>query len=644
MNTYSFISRFLDNEIPAVTANFKEFLLKDGLLPMLISFVSQNFPKAIQGDIEVLKQQQHLEKMNKIKEQQLLQKQLEQQHLESTDGTITTSGFSNNNNNNNNITSVTNNGSTLSLEKLNISQNILAEIPMDTIKSKKVMDLFVHPSPPFISLIKEKLPLTVSCLFEIFNSESKGNIYHFCKILNCLFYQFTFDFINQLTEIQESSGKSYFQVLIDHLYHLPIQDFFVIIAKRASSSVNEYQTSNPIDTKKIQKSIQKSKVFNIISNYFTHIDNQIVNETSDQILEGSSELIIKIIEDLNIYGPDTGLPIFCFQTKEFVDSLLRIMYNEQRKYTFVQKNVALNVLSAYFKQSIDYSSKNEFQREKDSVLSPSGSSSWVLYFSINHLADISKILVDIGNDPNLKKNLSHYRLETFNLFIEMLRARTQFKRKLPNQQILPVELWYFLVDWFFQFGNIYHSKFLQLIQELFSQGHIPSIKHFCSIHLKRFISFYQSESQSECRGVILVICNYIRITSTQLPLTHCLPTFLKSNEQWIQFLPILVKDTVNQYTDDTLDDQSNYQSKLHLIDIGTEFADSIGFEDEDKKQQKNEKSNFLMIDELNPTSSTNGATAQMQYEQALSSLEQELTSEEKKNKKNKNNKQGKKKK
>jgi len=635
---YYFISRFLDSDSPNVTSNFKEFLLKEGFMEMLITFITLNYPKTVLDEIERQKAQgnNNVQSFDPNISIGSLASAFTSSSLSLSTGSLS-----------NSLSSSTSTAVTNSL--LNNGT------PIEVIKSYRVMDLFLHPSTPFISLSRDKLPTIVSSLFEIFknldnNYEPKGNLYHFARVLQCLFFQFPFELLQQLSEIQASSQKSYFQLLSENIYSAPIQDFFLGILKRASVSVSEYQTSNPIDTKKIQKVLQKSKVFNIISNFFLNPETlELKKEKLDIVLEGISDFIILVIEELDLHGPDTGIPIFCFQNKEFIDGLIKIMA-ENRKHTFEHRTFTLRILTSFSKQSLEYTNNNSFQAEKDSIFSASGPSSWVSYLSTYHQNTICKIMVDIGNDSSLKKKLSTFRMDTLDLLVEMIKSKQIFKRKTPNQQYLPVELWYFLVDWFFQFNNIFHSKFFDLIKELFSQGHVPSMKHFCNFHLKRFLLFYKNpEEPVDAKGIILLICNYIRISATRFPPSHFLPTFLNSNELWNSTLPIIINDTLKNYIGpDAKDD-------LAPIGYGSDFAKSIGFEDENSKKSTSNKT--LLIDEFaggtsnNATSSNIGSSSNGANSNASSSfntntpeeiarIERELLEEEatKKKKKNQSNK------
>ncbi|EAL68704.1 hypothetical protein DDB_G0277483 [Dictyostelium discoideum AX4] len=728
IKVYYFISRFLDSDIPTISSNFKEFLVKDGMIEMLIMFITQNFPETIRDEIKdhQLKQQQE----NKLLEQQ--QQQQKPKSLSSSlDNELSSSP----------TTTTTTTTTTPSIEVISNRNNKL-ETTIGLMKSYKVMNLFLHPSPPFISLVKEKLSVIISSLFEIFENEninldgsnrSLPNIHHFSKVMSSLFYQYTFDFLNELSEIDKKTQKMYFQILVENIHHTTIQDLFIIIAKRASASVNEYQTSNPIETKKIQKTLQKSKVFNIISSFFTlqqhpnggavniinsnngfangnitnsnnnlngannnnsnnnnsnsnnnnnnsnnnnnnnnnnnsnsnnsnnnnnlNNSNGSLNNSSNNIqikqikkekyllmMEGITEFINKCIEQLDIHGPDVGFTISSFQNKEFFDTLIRLMVNDspKRKDSFIHRKQCLSIISTFCKQSNEYTKKNRFQQEKESIFSPSGSpSSWLLYLSTNHLQNLCKILVDIGNDPNQKQHLGSYRIDMLTLLVDVIKAKSTFKRKQPNQPYLSVELWYFLIDWFFQFNNIYQSKFFSLLRELFTQQHLPSIKHFCTFHLTRFISFYMSnDDEVESRGVVLLILNYIRISATQFPQNHFLVTFLKSNDQWNKLQQLLISDTLKLYTPNVVGDNS-----MELICFGSEFAKSIGFVDEDEVQAKESKK-LVLVDEFQTggNSSEFGNNSPVISAEEIAQIEKELLKEEESNqKKKKKNNQKKKK-
>eukprot|EP01133_Synstelium_polycarpum_P017953 gene17953-21418_t len=505
---YQFISRFLDNDKPTVNANFKEFLLKDGVLQMLMAFITQNFPPHIKKETGV--------------------------NAETS-------------------------GSSTETEAAAQPQHAVENVPLETLRSYKVMDLFVHPTPPFILLVKDKLSIIYLNVTDT-TLEPRGNIHHFCKVLQCLFGQFTFEVVNALAEVYVPAQRTYLQILIENLRYHPVREFLLFVSKRAARSVSEYQTTNPIDTKKIQKGLTKSKFYQQVSNFFS------------RPTKGCSDFIIRCIEDLNIYGPDIGLQFCYFQTKEFADTLGKVLSSEgAKKYTFGHRQLCMGIITALLAKSTDHSNSNAFQDEKDSIFS-SGTTSWVQYFSSNHINSLARLLMDMGHDPYFKKHLSSFRIDTMALLLNMVKSKNA-KKKSSNQPFFGPELWSFLVDWFFQYN---------LVIEVFSQNHLPSVKNFCVHHLKRFIAYYLDAQASDTQ-----------------PSSQFLPTFLKNNEVWIKFLPVLIADTQRQYQPSGVIDD---------INLGSEFAESLGIEDsEKKKQSKGNGANntggagkpMVLVDELN---------------------------------------------
>ncbi|EGG17722.1 hypothetical protein DFA_08720 [Cavenderia fasciculata] len=666
---YSYIIRFLDSDLPTVNSSIKDFLLKDGAIQILIHFITQNFPPHIKR-----------EDSSKSSSTGALSTSSNSVFSNSSNGsgsssngksplggstgsmpnnttpmtTTTSTSTSASTSTSTTSTSTTSTGSLGTLFQNGANNNrssltlaIDPNIPPEIVRSYKVMDLFVHPTPPFISLAKEKLPLIVNTLFGIFkckhiiqskietsvettNFETKGNIYHFCKVIQCLFSQYTFYTIEVLSEIYPPAQKTYFQVLIENMHFQPIQDLLIVISKRASRSVNEYQTTNPMDTKKIQKGLLKSKFYQNVSNYFIHSTLKIDIDSNYIVLEGSTDFMIRCIEEMNIYGPDIGVGFCFFQSKDFGEHLNKVLANEGGKkssgYSFEHRYMALRIINTMINRSIEHSNNNTFQAEKDSIFSSGGTTLWLQYFSTIHMNSVCKLLLDMAVDPNFKKTLTSFRVEALTLLIDMIKQRG-LKKKITSQAYISPELWTHLVDWFFQFNNIYHSKFYGLIVELFLQNHSTSIKYFCTHHLKKFIQCYSETQNNEYKGIILLMLNYIRLSSDSQSSSQYLPTFLKGYEVWTKFLPCLLLDTFKQYHSMSVSklgsilpnidnfSLSNILSQdLSPINLGSEFAESIGFEDENKKMEHLNallsQSQIFMIDELNndsppPTQNSN---------------------------------------
>ncbi|GBG29547.1 Serine/threonine-protein phosphatase 6 regulatory subunit 1 [Hondaea fermentalgiana] len=206
----------------------------------------------------------------------------------------------------------------------------------------------------------------------------------------------------------------------------------------------------------------------------------------------------------------------------------------------------------------------------------------------------------------VKHPFSSYRLELIKLIV----ACIVHKPKVLLKKVAPGH-WHSLCDWFFEYEhcNLYHAEFKQLFLTLIrseeSEETLLFVLKDCNF-LQRMIDAF-SDAERRCRastsGHILMMCNALRLQVDAPAPSKELEAFLESNEAWAAFLPNLVAETLKlvqswEPSDPALFISGNPMMQAgrrqvdfqrltspgpapdqSLIDIGSEFAKSLGFSD-----------------------------------------------------------------
>mmetsp|Transcript_295 Transcript_295/g.661 ORF Transcript_295/g.661 Transcript_295/m.661 type:complete len:952 (-) Transcript_295:9-2864(-) len=245
---------------------------------------------------------------------------------------------------------------------------------------------------------------------------------------------------------------------------------------------------------------------------------------------------------------------------------------------------------------------------------------------------------------------SSYRSQLVELFVLLVEASSsgaEYSGSVNFCEEVPVELWKCLIFWVFEYAhnNIYHTMFYRILFSVLRQNNeiclrnvfkncrlvtylIDAFEPFDDAFEKEYdesTNITMGDKTSEhklvitlkdrnaLRGVLINLCNAIRLQVSSLPPTSFLRNYLHSHSAWNEFVPILLKDTLVQQppglghyipTPETRNG-ANYMAALLSIqqndgdgiEHGSNFAKFLGFEEEiewpeeptEPKKKKNKK-------------------------------------------------------
>lgn len=245
---------------------------------------------------------------------------------------------------------------------------------------------------------------------------------------------------------------------------------------------------------------------------------------------------------------------------------------------------------------------------------------------------------------------SSYRSQLVELFVLLVEASSSGAEDSGAASFceqVPVELWKCLISWLFEYAhnNIYHTMFYRILFAVLRQNNEVCLRNIfknCRLVtylIDAFEPFEEAfekeydesnditigEKHSErplqltlkdrnaLRGILINLCNAIRLQVSSLPPTSFLRNYLHSHSRWNEFLPSLLQDTMAQQppglghnvpTAETRGGanymaalMSIHQSDGEGIEHGSNFAKFLGFEEEiewpedniEPKKKKNKK-------------------------------------------------------
>lgn len=228
---------------------------------------------------------------------------------------------------------------------------------------------------------------------------------------------------------------------------------------------------------------------------------------------------------------------------------------------------------------------------------------------------------------------SSYRTQLVELFVLLVEASSsgaEYSGSVNFCEEVPTELWKCLIFWVFEYAhnNIYHTMFYRILFAVLRQNNeiclrnifktcrlitylIDAFEPFDDAFGKEYdesTNITMADKTSEhkvvitlkdrnaLRGVLINLCNAIRLQVSSLPPTSFLRNYLHSHSAWNEFIPILLKDTLVQQppglghyipTPETRNG-ANYMAALlsiqqsdgEGIEHGSNFAKFLGFEEE----------------------------------------------------------------
>eukprot|EP01118_Nematostelium_gracile_P013660 TRINITY_DN5190_c0_g1_i1.p1 TRINITY_DN5190_c0_g1~~TRINITY_DN5190_c0_g1_i1.p1 ORF type:complete len:642 (+),score=169.38 TRINITY_DN5190_c0_g1_i1:118-2043(+) len=438
-------------------------------------------------------------------------------------------------------------------------------------KSFNVMEIFINPMNDLDVLIHEKLDVLLRELFKIFRSNSAGNFHHFNKVMEQLLVRAPVETTQTLV------NEELIWTMLDFLHESAVVDCLIDIFccgfPRQSDTIAFY------------KSLVDVKVFDRIGEKLYTQGQPSAPYVGD--------FFVKLLEKLSSFEMSGILFISLCRSSTFVEGLFRVATNPEG-YPLAQRQTCANVLRELLLKSGEKMFEHaDFARPIPNMLSAIHDK--LHDHSKVFVAPLCEALIYIDGKKKensipfsafvVKRAFGTYRFNLVEILTDLIICNPEVLNNVPQA------VWRVLGAWFVEYShnNLYHSLFYKMIQIMVRENHLESQQALLKQYkfLSRIIEHYRAPEQTDARGFILLIANTLRLGADLQNSTGWLKHYLASHDPWKSFLPILRHDTemqlkrYNDITSDMIDEDDEEGGDEDLdIDLGSNYARSLGFEDE----------------------------------------------------------------
>jgi hypothetical protein len=482
---------------------------------------------------------------------------------------------------------------TASMERCSMrpDENDLEEIEATKLSYRLMTMLSTdRDSESILPFFRTKRPLIVEACLDVFRLDSRGNIYHACKILD------TFMKIHPEDVIQTVGGsfkkvKRHINHLLNAVHEPPVLDLLasIICVSQTQGPMPSMQVKSNVNPKtkwKFYQALSENKFLEVVS---FHI---FISDYSLSHSEAAAELLLLILKRLQ--GEDNAVILFqplghCLGIPQgliktglggnnvrlgapalkalkdiltlTIDAKIKVVLpvtDMDMKYSCHFVDNRLNGIAPAFVGEVlkhvsklcealtstpmpanDIVGKTKKKKKKDKAPSDGGGS--------------AAELEEEGPDTS-KHYPGHTVVEPFSLHrLTIVQILGLLVSHSPEETLaqFPPELWNRLSVWFLLFphNNLYQNAFHSIFYAALRANHIPSLELLLRkskfVHL--IIDHYQNGGpNSSAKGFIIKILNELRLQKDIQENTDWLWQFLVSHETWKSFLPKLIDITLTQ--------------------------------------------------------------------------------------------------
>eukprot|EP01117_Protostelium_nocturnum_P013819 TRINITY_DN5201_c0_g1_i1.p1 TRINITY_DN5201_c0_g1~~TRINITY_DN5201_c0_g1_i1.p1 ORF type:complete len:678 (-),score=106.26 TRINITY_DN5201_c0_g1_i1:74-1969(-) len=484
------------------------------------------------------------------------------------------------------------------------------------IRSYRLMELFHNPMVDLVEILQPNLQIVLSEMFKIVEENSRGNFYHFHKIL----MRFLSRCPEKTTYFLLSSGLIW--KLFDEIHEPAVADsllgFFCISFPKHNDTLSFY------------KIVVEHRIHERIGNLIYGVGN-----TSKAIY--ASDFFVRLLEKLSSQELAANLFLSICRTSDFLDGLFNAIVIEDGTFSESQKLGCANVLKELLLKSGEKALvQHAFARPIPNMLA-------AIHGRLHELASkrvetISEVLVRRNNDNWKQKSL---KLSSFEVkrpigsylftLLEILGNLVSVNPSRISQ--ISTGAWKVLSNWFIEhtYNNLYHSLFVKIFRTLMlstceeEQRQLLQKQKFLSRLLDNF-----KKPDIGNKGFIIIITNIIRLMSDSLSPHTLLHQFFNSHDGWKSFIPLLKELTLAQIMpyQDLEDEEQDFS-----LELGSTYAKSIGITlqpftpsgeivKKKKKKKKKSKSHALLVaDAHSDQTSKEDKTAENWWKELTATLE-----------------------
>eukprot|EP00638_Chattonella_subsalsa_P004700 CAMPEP_0117754210 /NCGR_PEP_ID=MMETSP0947-20121206/12695_1 /TAXON_ID=44440 /ORGANISM="Chattonella subsalsa, Strain CCMP2191" /LENGTH=763 /DNA_ID=CAMNT_0005573259 /DNA_START=72 /DNA_END=2363 /DNA_ORIENTATION=+ len=508
--------------------------------------------------------------------------------------------------------------------------------PLEVKRSFRAMMLLSRddPTDALLTFLGKKAPTITQNVFMLFGPNSKGVLQHGCRLIDHLLKHHTNEVFETISDSLKSVESS-LGLMLHHLDNSIVADCFVKIITQPSLQQPSHYKVLPQKKWKLFQALSEWRLLIKLAKHITEPEYSFahVSNTADVMLQ----IVEKLAADSN--GEILLQPIG--HCPELVSSLVDLVADrskEQRRRTEAgrvlqgltkkaveEQIVCTNIWQLAFGASVQPTIPNQLQSVKD------------LFFSqmSDHFSALAKTVVEEqsalseGSGSETEKILhpgfvveKPFTLIRFLLTEILAEVAAQDPEKLNE---LSMEFWRCCCQWLVKYphNDLYHAIFHRLAFHALRSNQEEALKLLmqkCRF-VTQLVSICTDPTMQTVHGAATKLANLMRLQAETLPPSSFLRGFLASHQPWKDFLPKLRELTIKQQQyglgfsvpqctmpgqlPGSLASQPLDQTGIEGgIDLGSRFAQSLGFEDHDipwpiagssltksRKRKKKKKSN-----------------------------------------------------
>lgn len=582
------MEKLLDSESTLFSKKMRDWLIKDDVLDILISFVTR--PPTLSKEeeqnglaFEVLRSEEYVQSSNRRRDALLAseaEKKVETEQREGEDVEDEDEDF------------------TFSKEAK---------------RADKAAEVFVYQAASFPQdFIDQKLEHIVQQLFRVFHLNSEGDFDNFDKMFASLLGPYGAKVINIFLK-----NRKLLLHLLNYLHDPAINETLSGIFKAMLPEqilVNFFTALNE-------------------DGFWPALGQKIYGQGAESSFEDAGAFFVRLVEacatqpHADVLFSDLG------RDPTFLDGLVAAIANQSGKTSHDQQVACITCLRVLLLKSGEQLFDTSLEAYTPTPIpNMLGGIHHALHDHLKTRAgSLAQKLLDDAQPKKHQQDVvfSTYRLSSrFTVSrIHLLEILVALAEQNPTDVLnsFPSGIWRVLSDWLFEhkFNNVYHELFYKLFRTMVKINHVDSIKSLLSRYkfLPRMIEHYKATNTytTGLRSYLLFMGNHLRLKADTQPPTEILKNLLNSNQIWKEFLPTLRADTIAQYVTEfpasrgghvpispfaSAESFGLYSSLAPMkpitpasvnIDIGSDYARSLGFEDktpyidQGKKKKKKKK-------------------------------------------------------
>jgi hypothetical protein len=416
---------------------------------------------------------------------------------------------------------------------------------------RAVMLLAGEPTEELSGFLDSKAGEITEAIFEVFQPYARGSFHHACRVIDQLLRCYA-DSVFLVVGSNAKSVKRYLGRMVKCLEFPPVAETLVKMVCLPSMNGQGHYKITPINKWKTFESLAEWRLLLVLAE---EIFDRHPPAASPEHVTAAADVLIELLERLCTDENGELLLQPLGHTYELVNGLMECALDASAPRS--QRCDCARVLVAAARRSGEqhvpisgmmYGQGFGMGNAAMCVNQFKGVRPLYINRLNGHFTALCDAIVAEGSPPGAGSHhevchpgytvavpFSYLRLQLVTLLVELVAADHKRLGKLP----LP--LWRLLTQWFFQypFGNLYHGVYYRLVFQTLRHGDEATqqvVLSKCKLVSTLVDAYTKGEPCWGNRGYVLQLCNAIRLQAGTLPPSAWLRTFLKSHDSWRKFL------------------------------------------------------------------------------------------------------------